>query len=40
MEMMVDDIRVEMTLVLGVLKDQLLETDMKMMVDDMRVDVG
>ena len=35
-----DDIRVEMTLVLGVLKDQLLETDMKMMVDDMRVDVG
>ena len=40
MEMMVDDIRVEMTHVLGVLKDQLLETDMKMMVDDMRVDVG
>lgn len=40
MDMMVDDIRVDMTHVLGVLKDQLLETDMEMMVDDIRVDVG
>lgn len=40
MDMMVDYIRVDMTHVLGVLKDQLLETDMKMMVDDIRVDVG
>ena len=38
--MMVDDIRVDMMHVLGVLKDQLLETDMEMMVDDIRVDVG